>query len=174
MIAIGYEKRRGYGRLVGFYGGEIGISRAAQKDKRSYGNAFSDQYSTVFTNNFGTGGTTTQNPAGTSTRILEEKIDAQWGIGARAFIGVEYFVFAKISIAAEYGFGYSFSRSKNLTRTQETYLVGQNGPTVVEEVVDTRSPNTSRGFGVDNGINSTLNKAGIGGSTASVSLLFHF
>jgi hypothetical protein len=174
VLAVGFEKRRGYGRLVGVYGAEIGVSRAAQKDKRTYGNAFSDQYATVFTNNFVTGATTAQAPTGTATRTTEEKIDAQWGIGARAFIGIEYFVFAKISIAAEYGFGYSFARSRNLTRTQETYLQGQNGATVIEEKIDTRSPNTSRGFGVDNGINSTLNKAGIGGSTASLSLLFHF
>ncbi len=174
VLAVGYEKRRGYGRLVGFYGAEIGVSRTAQKESRSYGNEFSDQYNTVFTNNFVSGATSVQNPAGTATRLKEEKIDATWGIGARGFIGVEYFVFAKISIAAEYGFGYSFARSKNLQRKQDTYLVGQNGPTVVEEKVDTKSPSTSRGFGVDNGINSTLNKAGIGGSTASVSLLFHF
>lgn len=174
VLAVGYEKRRGYGRLVGFYGGEIGVSRTAQKETRTYGNEFSDLYNTVFTNNFTSGATTTQNPTGTATRLTSEKIDATWGIGARAFIGVEYFVFAKISIAAEYGFGYSFARSKNLERKQDTYLVGQNGPTVVEEKVDTKSPNTTRGFGVDNGINSTLNKAGIGGSTASVSLLFHF
>lgn len=174
MIAVGYEKRRGYGRLIGFYGAEIGLSRSAQKDNRSYGNTFSNVYNTVFTNNFATGTTSTQNPAGTSTRILNEKIDAKWGIGARAFIGVEYFVFAKISVAAEYGFGYSFARSKRLQREQETYIVGQSGPTVVKETVDSRSPNSSRGFGVDNGINSTLNKAGIGGSSASLSLLFHF
>lgn len=174
MIAVGFEKRRGYGRLVGFYGAELGISRAAQKDKRTYGNEYSNTYPTVFTNNFVTGATTTQGIAGTTSRTLEEKIDAQWGIGARAFVGIEYFVFAKISIAAEYGFGYSFARSKSLERKQETYMIGQAGPTVVEETIDTRAPNTSRGFGVDNGINSTLNKAGIGGSTASLSLMFHF
>lgn len=174
MIAVGFEKRRGYGRLVGFYGAELGVSRAAQKDKYTYGNEFSNTYPTVFTNNFATGATTTQGVAGTTSRTIEEKIDAQWGIGARGFVGIEYFVFAKISIAAEYGFGYSFSRSKNLERKQETYMIGQAGPTVIEETIDTRSPNTSRGFGVDNGINSTLNKAGIGGSTASLSLMFHF
>ncbi len=174
VLAVGYEKRRGYARLVGFYGAEIGIARSAQKNSMTYGNVFSDQHTTVFTNNFTTGATTIQNPTGTSTRVLEEKIGAQWGLGLRGFVGIEYFVFAKISIAAEYGFGYSFSRSKKLTKTQETYLVGQNGPTVVEETVNSRALNKARGFGVDNGINSTLNKAGIGGSTASISLLFHF
>jgi hypothetical protein len=174
VLAVGYEKRRGYARLVGFYGAEIGIARSAQKNSITYGNVFSDQHTTVFTNNFTTGATTIQNPTGTSTRVLEEKIGAQWGLGLRGFVGIEYFVFAKISIAAEYGFGYSFSRSKKLTKTQETYLVGQNGPTVVEETVNSRALNKARGFGVDNGINSTLNKAGIGGSTASISLLFHF
>ncbi len=176
VLAIGFEKRRGYGRLVGFYGAEIGVSRTAQKDERAYGNAFSDKYQTTFTNNFGTGATTIQNPAllGTTTRITSEKIEATWGVGARAFVGIEYFVFAKISIAAEYGFGYSFARSKSLQRKQDTYINGQTGPTLIEETIDTKSPSTSRGFGVDNGINSTLNKAGIGGSTASLTLMFHF
>lgn len=174
-FAVGYEKRRGYRRLVGFYGAEIGISRVAQKENYYYANGFSQDYSAQFTNaTAGFNTVTNASLINNTTRILETETPTQWGIGARGFVGIEYFVFAKISIAAEYGFGYSYSRNKATKTKQETFSNTSTGPVVIEEEFDTRSPNTLRGFGVDNGINSTLNRAGISGSTASISLLFHF
>lgn len=176
-FAVGYEKRRGYQRLIGFYGAEIGISRIADKQNFYYANGFSQDYqvnyTTIFAQN-GAGTTALSSLTGNTTRVLNTETPTQWGIGARGFVGIEYFVFAKISIAAEYGLGYSYSRSKATKVKQETYSQTSTGPKVIIEEFDTKSPNTLRGFGVDNGINSTLNKAGISGSTASISLLFHF
>jgi len=180
-LALGYEKRRGYRRLVGFYGAEIGFSRANTKADYTYGNDFSDQYNTVYTTdfnnvfqNFGYY-TQTQSYNGQATRTTSLKQSGAWAFGARGFIGVEYFVFPKISVAAEYGFGYSFGATKRLTRTQETYLQGSTGGMVVkQEEIEIESPDASRGFGVDNGANSVFNRTSFGGSSASLTLLFHF
>lgn len=181
-LALGYEKRRGYRRLVGFYGAEIGFSRANAKAEYTYGNDFSDQFNTVFTSDFGSplGGFT-----GTQTQQYDNftpisrpnsvKVSGAWAFGARGFIGIEYFVFPKISIAAEYGFGYSFGATKRLTRNQETYLQGSTGAMVVkQEEVEIESADAQRGFGVDNGANSVFNRTSFGGSSASLTLLFHF
>jgi len=181
-LALGYEKRRGYRRLVGFYGAEIGFSRANAKAEYTYGNDFSDTYDTQFTtdgNNpiFGgfTGVSTQQYNAPQVSRPNSIKVSGSWAFGARGFIGVEYFVFPKISIAAEYGFGYSFGATKRLTRTQETYLQGSTGGMVVkQEEIEIESPDASRGFAVDNGANSVFNRTTLGGSSASLTLLFHF
>lgn len=180
-LALGYEKRRGYRRLVGFYGAEIGFSRANAKAEYTYGNDFSDQFNTQYTTDFGSpfGGFTnaaTQNYNGTDiSRPNSVKVSGAWAFGARGFIGVEYFVFPKISVAAEYGFGYSLGATKRLTRTQETYLQSSTGATVVkEEEIEIESPDASRGFGVDNGANSVFNRTSFGGSSASLTLLFHF
>jgi len=175
-LALGYEKRRGYRRLVGVYGAELGFSRQNSKNDFVYANDFSNEFTTHYTTGGGFATQSTQNPnGGTVTRINSEKTAGQWAFGVRGFIGIEYFVFSKISIAAEYGFGYSFGATKRLTRTQETYLQGSTGAMVVkEEEIDIDSPDASRGFGVDNGINSIFNRSTIGGSSASLSLLFHF
>src|SRR5690554_3874708 len=52
MSAVGYEMRRGYGRLQGYYGGEFGLGVTSAKEKVEYGNAFSDQYAVDFTTDF--------------------------------------------------------------------------------------------------------------------------
>jgi hypothetical protein len=180
-LALGYEKRRGYRRLVGFYGAEIGFSRANAKAEYTYGNDFSDTYDTQFTTDFNSpfGGftsvSTQQYNAAQVSRPNSIKVSGAWAFGARGFIGVEYFVFPKISIAAEYGFGYSFGATKRLTRNQETYLQGATGAMVVkQEEIEIESPDASRGFGVDNGANSVFNRTSFGGSSASLTLLFHF
>lgn len=180
-LALGYEKRRGYRRLVGFYGAEIGFSRANAKAEYSYGNDFSDQFDTQFTTDFGSpfGGFTSVSTQGYNSNLVSRpnsvKVSGAWAFGARGFIGVEYFVFPKISVAAEYGFGYSFGATKRLTRTQETYLQGSTGAMVVkEEEIEIESADAQRGFGVDNGANSVFNRTSFGGSSASLTLLFHF
>jgi len=180
-LALGYEKRRGYRRLVGFYGAEIGFSRANAKAEYTYGNDFSDTYDTQFTSDFGSpfgGFTGTQTQGYNSTQVSRPnsiKVSGAWAFGARGFIGVEYFVFPKISVAAEYGFGYSFGATKRLTRNQEVYLQGSTGAMVVkQEEIEIESPDASRGFGVDNGVNSVFNRTSFGGSSASLTLLFHF
>jgi hypothetical protein len=101
--------------------------------------------------------------------------------GVRGFIGIEYFFFPKISIAAEYGWGYAITTRHGATSKQEVYNNGQNGPEVITETVDTDSREVLKGFSVDNNngsifsMNNTLGgNTSLSGGAGALTLLFHF
>lgn len=183
LISVGYEMRRGYRRLQGFYGAELGIGHSGSKQEVSYGNAFSDKYDVEYTSNFNSFQVTTVNPTapGRSVRNLESKNRGGIRLGVRGFIGIEYFIFSKISIAAEYGWGYSFTSRRGAKSKREVYNRGQNGPEVFTEDVDTDSKEKLRGFSVDNNngsifsMNNTLGgNTALSGGAGALTLLFHF
>jgi len=182
MITAGYEKRRGYRRLQGFYGGEIGFGNTAASQKITYGNAFSDQYDVNFTNNFNSFGQSTQTPLTTRiTRDLEVRHRGGFRFGVRGFVGIEYFVLSKISISAEYGWAYSITTRRTQTSTREVYQNGQNGPTVFKEEVDQDTREVLRGFSVDNNngsifsMNNTLSgNTALNGGAGALTLHFYF
>lgn len=183
LLSVGIEKRRGYRRLQGFYGVELGIGNTGSSQKVSYGNAFSDQYPVQYTNNFNTFGVAVQNPVSTgrTVRTLESKNRGGMRYGVRGFIGIEYFVFSRISVAAEYGWGYAITTRRGATSTQEVYNNGQNGPEVFTEEVDVDSRETLRGFSVDNNngsifsLNNTLGgNTSLSGGAGALTILFHF
>ena len=183
MLSVGYEKRRGYRRLQGFYGGEIGVGGTSSSQNFSYGNAFSDQYTVDYTVDFNNKIVNTQNPLSSvrAVRQLERKDRSGFRIGARGFVGIEYFIFAKISIAAEYGWAYSFTSQSAATSKQQVYVNGQNGGTVTTENLNADSKSSSRGFSVDNNngsvfsMTNTLNgNTALSGGAGALTLLFHF
>lgn len=183
LITVGYEKRRGYRRLQGFYGGEIGFGTNGSSQKVEYGNEFSDQYPVQFTNNFNTFGITTVNPTapGRTARTTEIKNRGGIRFGVRGFIGIEYFIFSKISIGAEYGWGYAVTTRRGATSTQEVYNNGQKGPEVLIEEVDVDTAERLKGFSVDNNngsifsMNNTLGgNTALGGGAGALTLIFHF
>jgi hypothetical protein len=183
MITAGYEMRRGYKRLQGYYGGELIFGGSSANQQITYGNAFSDQYSVQYTNDFNTDAVTNSNPTanGRQVRNLETHYRGGFRFGARAFIGVEYFVFAKISIGAEYGWGWSYATRGRQTSKQEVYYNGQSGPNVVVEDVNQDSNQSTKGFSVDNNnnnpfsLNNTLNGNTIlNGGSGAITVIFHF
>jgi hypothetical protein len=183
QLSAGYEMRRGYRRLQGVFGGEIGFGGNTDKRTSSYGNAFSDQYGTEFTNDFNTGATTVHLPqAGTrQARNLSTDFRGGFRMGLRGFVGVEYFIFAKISIAAEYGWGWAFTTRSRATAKQEVYFRGQSGPSVVIEEINDDSNERTKGFSVDNNnnapfsMNNALNgNTSVNGSSGALTILFHF
>jgi hypothetical protein len=183
LFSAGLEKRRGYRRLQGFYGAEIGIGSSGSRENVTYGNGFSDQYAVEFTNNFNTFSTTNvlPNSPGRTERTLEVRHRGGIRVGLRGFVGIEYFVFAKISVAAEYGWGYSLVTRRAVTLEREVYNNGQNGPTVLKETVETDSREVLRGFSVDNNnssafsLNNTLNgNTVLNGGAGALTLFFHF
>jgi len=102
-------------------------------------------------------------------------------MGLRGFIGVEYFVFSKISIAAEYGWGWAFTTRSKATTKQEVYNNGQDGPAVIIEELNQDSNERSKGFSVDNNnnnpfsLNNTLNgNTNLAGGAGALTLIFHF
>ena len=182
MSAVGYEIRRGYGRLQGYYGGEFGVGVTSAKEKVEYGNAFSDQYSADFTTDFNAANIATQTPATARiARNTEVSYRGALHIGVRGFVGVEYFVAPKICIGAEYGFGYAFQNRRDLKVKQEVFFNGESGPEVIHETVNLDNKYRNSGFTVDMdtenvfSLNNTLDgNTNLSGGAAAIVITFHF
>lgn len=181
-ISAGYEMRRGYRRLQGFYGAEVGFGITHAKQNVTYGNAFSDVYNVEYTTNFNTFAVGVQSPtSGRTVRNLDTKERGGFRFGLRGFIGVEYFVFSKISVAAEYGWGWSIATRRGFKSTQEVFVNGQNGPSVFIEEVNQDNSEKTKGFSVDNNsgtifsMNNTLGgNTALSGGAGAITVLFHF
>ncbi|TNE72352.1 MAG: hypothetical protein EP333_07810 [Bacteroidetes bacterium] len=158
-LSGGLEWRRGFGRLQGFYGGELGIMLGSDKTTYSYGNAMTTTGAT--TANFGAN--LANDPYyGTPSRITEAKGGSMFGLGLRGFIGAEYFVLPRIAIGGEFGWGLMFG-STGASSTSYEGTDGTNVGTVVEEGTK------SSGFSLDtDGMNSVF------GPAASLRMTFHF
>lgn len=184
-IMVGYEKRRGYRRLQGFFGGEIGFGRTNAKETVTYGNEFNDQYASVFTNNFNSLTTSTLNPTTVGAARVSRNTSREYNpgtrFGLRGFIGVEYFVFAKISVGAEFGWGYWFTKQKGRKDVNEVFYNGQTGPVVAIEETEVSGLAKTRGWAVDNNnnsgfsLNNTLNgNTSLNGGSGAIMVIFHF
>ena len=188
LLAVGYEKRRGYGRLIGFYGAELGVGRSNANQTVTYGNAFSDLYRSDYTTDFNIPTVSTLNPSTPVpiSRNLNTTYGGTWRFGLRGFIGVEYFIFPKISVGAEFGWGFSYTSQKGSVETNEVYFNGQNGPQVIKETKQVNGGSKNTGFSVDNNnggptyslnnplSNSTNANTALSGGTGAITLLFHF
>lgn len=130
-VSFGIEKRRGITRLQGIYGVEAAIFFSTTRDQFSYGNALNASALgpvTVEDDDAMTsavlGGANNvvdsamiQGVEG-QARIITRKSGVSLSIGARAFIGAEYFVLPKLSLGGEFGWGLGFSTTG---RTETTY-----------------------------------------------------
>jgi len=88
-IGLGYGKefRKGAGRLQGYYGADAMLYLEGGSTTNTYGNDI----------------TRTQE----SSRLLKSKAGLAFGLGARGFLGAEYFFAPKMSLGAEFGYGLS-------------------------------------------------------------------
>jgi hypothetical protein len=169
-IGGGYELRRGKTRLQGYFGGDAMIWVSSSSDTYEYGNGVTDvlapqAISTDFGGNYVT------DPYGNDGRLLTAKSGMTFGVGVRGFIGAEYFIFPKIAIGAEYGWGIGFESTGKGSYEIESY-------DPIEDEVGTVTIDTEGGsaFGADTDINQT-NIFGLNGSnTGSLTLraTFHF
>ena len=139
ILGGGIEKRKGNTRLQGVYGGEGMIGFGGSSTSYTYGNDITDEV-----------------PFG-GNRTIKSKNGGTFMLGARAFIGAEYFICPKVSVAVEYGWALVFESTGYGTTTVEQY-----DGTVVEEV-ETSGGSKSSSFGVD-----TDNTQG------SIRLMLHF
>ena len=101
-IGLGYGKefRKGAGRLQGYYGADAMLFLQGGSTTNTYGNDI----------------TRTQE----SARLLKSKAGLTLGLGARGFLGAEYFFAPKMSLGAEFGYGlsvYSQGAGKSNTET---------------------------------------------------------
>ena len=148
-LAGGYEMRRGYGRIQGYFGGMLTLQYSQNSTKYLYGNAITSDFNTPGTTNFGGNITATG-------RLTEVHNLTNIGIGVRGFIGVEYFFAPKLSLGGEFGWGPTYNVITDGTRTEERW----NGTEVETETIDI-ARDTNFGLDTDNAF-------------GNIFLIFHF
>ncbi len=160
-LSGGIEYRKGAGRLVGFYGGELGIMLSSASTSYEYGNAIVAADGTIpATTDFGSN--ITNDIYGNTARVLSNKSGTQFGVGLRGFIGAEYFVLPKMSIGGEFGWGLAFMS----TGARSVEMESTDGATV-ETIVEEGTKSSS--FGIDTDSNNS-----VFGPAGSLRLTFHF
>ena len=107
-VGLGKEWRRGKTRLQGFYGADLVLGIASSGTK------------TEFTNS--------ATPAANSTTDVKSGLGLN--VGARGFLGAEYFIFPKIAIGAQYTYNVAITvagASKTTTTTPTTSTESKGG-----------------------------------------------
>lgn len=139
-LTAGMEWRKGKTRLQGYYGGEAGIALGSTMTTNKYGNIISSS-----------------NPV---SRTIENNSGGTFGIGARAFVGAEYFVLPKISIGGEFGWGITLATiGEGSLKTEYwngTAIKSSTTPTGGSTVFGFDSDNLSSIFGAAGTIHLTL------------------
>jgi len=157
-LSGGIEWRKGSGRLVGFYGGELGVAFSSTSSTYTYGNAMTITGAT--TTDWGTNMTT--DTYGNGARITAEKSGMTTSFGLRGFIGAEYFVLPKMSIGGEFGWGLGFMSMG----AGSVDLESTDGATIGTQTLETAGASA---FGFDTDINNS-----VFGPAGSLKLTFHF
>lgn len=121
-LGLGIQKWRGKGRLHGLYGAEVGFGITGHKDTYEYGNDFSSTVTAPSSTDFGTG-----NIPAAGVRVTEDKDGSTFMVGLTGFIGAEYFFAPKMSLSAEYGWGFNFASTGEGEMTTEHLNSTLNG-----------------------------------------------
>jgi len=142
---LGYELRRGYRRLQGYYGGEVGVGFLNEKRKYDWGNAYSSNITNPTRTNWWSysnapSGYTDQD--GISGYLLTDKLGSTFSVGLGGFVGVEYFFAPKISLGCELSLSVSLGMTgardvefetwnsagnRVVTRTEQRFSGSQSG-----------------------------------------------
>lgn len=176
-IGVGKEMRKGKTRLQGYYGADAMIWITMASQKYTYGNTMSatntagttsNPTTTDFNNPLFGGGYGSNN---VTSRTTLNKSGMIFGLGVRGFIGAEYFIFPKISIGAEYGWGLGFQMQGKGKKTTET----QNGTPLIVGTQDAITAGSSK-FGFDTDLNNGTIFGFHGSNTGSTTIraTFHF
>ena len=138
----GMEMRRGKTRLQGYYGADAMLWLSSSSKKFTYGNALSatnaagagdtDWSATAYGPNHGT-----DVGYASGNRVTSWKSGTTFGIGVRGFIGAEYFIFPKISLAGEFGWGIGLSMTGASTTATESW--GGTGSLGTQSVTGNKS-----------------------------------
>ena len=92
-----------------------------------------------------------------------------FGLGARGFAGVEYFIAPKISIAAEFGWAVALNFIGSGEVATEVWEVNDEGNGIAITDVDQTGGGSGFRVGHDNGANQSFT-----GGTGAINLNFHF
>jgi hypothetical protein len=154
VLAAGYEKRRGSSRVQGIYGGEVILGYNNQGDTYEYGNPISQDFNAPTTiTNFDFVASVS---APASSRKVEENFGTSLTVGARGFIGVEYFIGPKISLGCEFGYSFLYrSRGKSDVKS-ESWNSLTNSVLQTKTDVNTGDYSSFVGTSLDN-LNGSIN-----------------
>ncbi len=162
VLGAGYEMRKGKTRLQGFYGGMFMFGIGGGKSTYTYGNGFT-------TTNTSPTATTAWSPivsGSAGSRTTENKAGSTFMLGLRGFIGAEYFIFPKMAVGAEFGWGVGMNSTGEGEVTTESWNAAAPTPAVKTTTTKTGKKST---FGIDTDVNGTQMIP-----TASLNLTLHF
>lgn len=170
-LSGGVEWRKGEGRLQGYYGAELGVSFSTQSVKYEYGNELTlpDDNNPVSVDpddEFAGADNVDTDPFGNPSRVLESKSGGIFGIGARGFVGAEYFILPKFSIGGEFGLGLFLQTTGSSFTAEESVGTVNGNP---ELGVVEREGGSATNFGFDADSNNT-----VFGPAGTLRLTFHF
>jgi hypothetical protein len=117
FLNIGYELRRGKGRLQGFYGADLLLGYGSSKNTYDYANPITSDHQAPSSYNFEYGYIDNS-----SERILENKKPYSFMAGVGAFVGVEYFITPLISIGGEVNLNFCYSINGQSEITTESFI----------------------------------------------------
>lgn len=119
-ILIGAQKMRGYGRLRGFYGAQLGYGFASTKEEYSYGNNITSSNQTPLTSDFGTNVSGAKLSAD-GHRVLEYKSGTAHSVFVGALCGVEYYFLPKACIGGEVSLMYYYTSTGQSSSVSEHF-----------------------------------------------------
>jgi hypothetical protein len=151
ILGLGYEIRRGKSRIQGYYGGNLFFMLQNSRTEYSYGNPFSELNTAPSTSDFGT------NVLASDSRSLVDYNGQTMGFGIGGLFGLECFIFPKLSLGAELGYNYIYTKTG-----QSRYQYEEWNVDIAEEKYEVESPT------------STSNSWGTLNPSANFYLMFHF
>lgn len=152
QVAVGIEKMRGKSRVQGKYGAEVLFGYNKNTTKYNYGNSITNDFNmpTTYNNTYTAEG----------ARLINDYIDKGLFLGARGFLGIEFFVGPKISLGGEFGYAFIYEWDQNRTIEYQYWNSAQ-------QEVSTFVRNSSSD-GIDDA------SIGIDNLDGSISLFFYF
>ena len=132
-LGFGLEKRVGSTRVVGVYGAMFNVGFGSSKTTYTYGNALA-----------------ANNPV--ANRPTETKNGSTFGLGLRAFAGVEWFCAPKISLSGEYTWGLALTSSGYGSTSTESWDFANSTITTA----DANSGSKNSDFSLDTGVSGAM------------------
>lgn len=111
-LAAGYEWRRGYRRLQGFWGAQVMMAYYSKSNSYTYGNDMTQAHQSPST------GIPGMDPA---ERTLSQDLGSTFTGGFGGFVGVEYYFARKMSIGCEVSLNMLFSKGGKTEKEMEYY-----------------------------------------------------
>ncbi|MBK8847185.1 MAG: hypothetical protein IPO27_11825 [Bacteroidetes bacterium] len=130
QLGAGVQKAIGSSRFQGYYGGEALLRYGSNKTSFKYGESLSDTVNPAFSN-----------------RVTLVRNGASTGIGVRGFIGAQYFFAPRMSVSAEYGWGFLFEATAKGEIREERWNTDSGSGEITKKI--TSLPKSSQ-FNLDN------------------------